>query len=124
MFHRLLELLTGPKRPDARAIFNEYRAALEEHVAPLGFTKAREEVYPTGAVLLFGRQNLEIGLTLDEREGECVLRAESGNIRKYVDENGHLVTQLFDVYLPLSDTPESKARFLEELKHWLREHHG
>jgi hypothetical protein len=58
------------------------------------------------------------------REGECVFRAESGNVRKWVDENGHVITEIFDVYLPLADSEETRTKFLEELDKWLSEHNA
>lgn len=124
MVHWFLKLLTGPIRPDARAIYDEYRVILEERLAPLGFARTREAEYATDAVLTYSKNELEIGLVLDTREGECVLRAESGKVRKHVDDAGHLVTEMFDVYLPLADTDESRAAFLHELDHWLRSHNA
>ena len=124
MVHKLLKLLTGPTRPDAGALYNEYRVILEERLAPLGFARAREEAYATGAVLTYSKHELEVGLVLDTREGECILRAESGEVRKHVDDAGQLVTEMFDVYLPLADTDESRAAFLHELDHWLRSHNA
>ena len=124
MFRSLLKLLTGPQRPDARAIYNEYRATLEERLAPLGFTRTREEQYAAGAVLVYSKRDLEVGLILDRREGECTLRAESGRVRKHVDDNGQLVTEMFDLYLRLAHTDESRARILRELNQWLRSHNA
>jgi len=124
VFKKLIASLTGSKRPDPRAIYAETRAYLEEKLVPLGFTKTKEEDYAIGAVLLYSKRNLEAGLVLDVREAECVFRAESGNVRKQVDGNGHIISEIFDVYLPLAGTDSSQAEFREALENWLLEFNG
>jgi hypothetical protein len=137
MFKRLFNTSSQPGKKKPEVVYGEYLSLLSDKLLPLGF-KIREGQF-IGNFSVFDRENLEISLECELREGATFLTAKSGRKAKFnkvidqlpevirkkaanLQNAGEISIDEPDISLTLAGTEGEKEGLMKDLDEWLAEH--